>query len=97
MGGDEESETKGEIQMNETIIYMATMDDAGRLDAQVRPVGATMEGYAIALSVMVRATVNMFVESGVPEKEALDTILKRLTREARNPSSAILFGQHNPH
>ena len=79
--------------MNEDpIIYLATLNKAGSIDIQCRPSALTMEGYGAVLASAVSATVNMFVEAGVPHKEALDTILKTLTREARNPSNSVTFG-----
>lgn len=80
--------------MSEQIIYMATINETGRVDAQCRPMAApSAEAYALILAVMVRATVNMFVGEGMSEKEAVDTILKRLTREVRNPSATTTYSE----
>lgn len=77
--------------MDDSTIYLATVKGPGNIDIQVRPTDMTMEGYAIVIATMVQATVNMFVSAGVPEKEALDRILKRLNREARNPKVSTTF------
>ena len=73
------------------IIYMATVGEAGQFDIQCRPTNLTMEGYAVVLASMVQATVNMFESAGVPHKEAMDTILQRLNREARNPKVSATY------
>lgn len=79
---------------NDPIIYMATLNSVTRaVEAQVRPTEMDMEGYAVILSIMVRATVNLFVDTGIPEKEVLDTILKKMTREARKPSNSATYSQ----
>lgn len=83
--------------MNEEIIFMATIDRLGKVEAQCRPMHEpSMEAYSLILAVMVRATINMFKEHGISEKEAVDTILKRLTREVRNPSATSTYSQTMP-
>lgn len=77
--------------MNPHLIYSATINAGGQVDMECRPSALNMDGYATILGNMVQATVNMFVAAGVPEKEALDTILKRLNREARNKSPGATF------
>ena len=79
------------------IIYMATVNAVGTVDAQVRPSTMTPEGYAILRSVMVRATINMFVAAGMSEKEATNTILKTLTRETRNTTQSATFSETRSH
>lgn len=80
--------------MTDPIIYMATLNQVTRaVEAQVRPTDMSMDGYAVILAVMVRSTVNLFIDAGVPEKEALDAILKRMTREARKPSNSAIYSQ----
>lgn len=84
-------ESEKSIVNDEPIIYLATVKAPGSIDIQCRPTGMTMDGYAVVLASMVQATVNMFVTAGVPEKEAIDTILKRLNREARNPKVSATY------
>lgn len=77
--------------MDDSTIYLATVKAPGNIDIQVRPTEMTIEGYAVVIATMVQATVNMFVSAGVPEKEAMDRILKRLNREARNPKVSAVY------
>lgn len=79
---------------DDPIIYLATMKIGGA-DIQVRPTALTMDGYGTILASMVSATVNMFESAGIPRKEALDTILKRINREARNPKVSAVYSSTN--
>lgn len=81
--------------MTEPIIYLATLKAPGNIDIQCRPTPMNIEGYAVVLASMVHATVNMFVATGEDPKVALDTILSRLNKEARNPSHHSTFSSAN--
>lgn len=81
----------------EQTVYVATVSPGGSVGIQCRPTDLTMTGYGIVLATMVQATVNMFESAGVDRKEALDTILKSLVREARKPTQSAVYSETKLH
>ncbi len=73
-------------------IIIATIEDGGRVDVQVRGSGLDIEQYGRVIGTVIRIAANLFSDTGeIKSKDAISELLKAANREAYSTQAMNVF------